>query len=251
MNKDTDRSLRVALVTGGGGALGSATGTELAKRGFHVYLLDADGARAESAAQSIVSKGYVATGKQLDVTDHAAAQILIGGIASVHGGIDVLVNMAGVNRTASFMKISTTDLEDTFRSHVHGTINCMQAAAASMRDRSYGRIVNVSSIASLGSVGGGSYGAAKGAIESLTKAAAIEFGARNITVNCVAPGLIAAGMNLDTPKDFQDAGVMRTPMKRNGTANEVAFAISFFTAPEASFVTGQTLFVDGGISLGF
>jgi len=241
----------VALVTGGAGALGAVTGALLARRGHTTYLLDADGARADAVAAGLAGQGLAVRGRALDVTDAAACSALIAGIAAEHGGIDVLVNMAGVVRNAAFSRITAEDFERTLRTHVHGTLHCMQAAGAAMRERQYGRIVNISSIAALGSVGGGAYGAAKGAIESLSRAAAIEWAPRGITVNCVAPGLIAAGMTLGVPKEFQDAGVARTPMKRNGTAEEVAHAIAYFASPEASFVTGQTLFVCGGLSIGF
>jgi len=227
------------------------TGALLARRGHTTYLLDADGARAEAAATGLAGEGLAVHGRALDVTDAAACSALIAGIAAEHGGIDVLVNMAGVVRNAAFSRITAEDFDRTLRTHVHGTLHCMQAAGAAMRERQYGRIVNISSIAALGSVGGGAYGAAKGAIESLSRAAAIEWAPRGITVNCVAPGLIAAGMTLGVPKEFQDAGVARTPMKRNGTAEEVAHAIAYFASPEASFVTGQTLFVCGGLSIGF
>ncbi|KVN35023.1 hypothetical protein WJ63_36805 [Burkholderia pyrrocinia] len=127
----------------------------------------------------------------------------------------------------------------------------MQAAGVAIRERQYGRIVNIRSISSLGSVGGASYGAAKGAIEAMSRAAAIEWAPRGITVNCVAPRLIAASMTLGVPKDCREAGVARTPMERNGTPEEVAYAIAFFTSPRASVVTGQALFVCGGLSIGF
>jgi 3-oxoacyl-[acyl-carrier protein] reductase len=109
----------------------------------------------------------------------------------------------------------------------------------------------MSSVAVLGSLGGGSYGAAKGAIEGLSRAAALEWAGRGITVNCVAPGLIDAGMFQTTPPQFREEGIARTPMKRAGTAQEVADAIAFLASPEASFITGQTLFVCGGLSIGF
>lgn len=164
---------------------------------------------------------------------------------------ETLINMAGVVRTAAFSRITDEDFELTFKTHVSGTMHCMRAISPIMRDQQYGRIVNISSIAALGAIGGGSYSAAKGAIEALSRVAAVEWATRGITVNCVAPGLIAAGMNLNVPQDFQEAGIAKTPMKRNGTAEEVAHAIAFFASPEASFITGQTLFVCGGISVGF
>lgn len=247
-----NRRKKVAVVTGGAGALGVVTGAVLARRGDIVYLLDADAQRAEKQAQILADSGLAVKGRRLDVTDAAACLAVIADIAGEHdGAIDTLVNMAGVVRNAAFSRISSEEFNLTLDTHVKGTLHCMQAVGPIMREKQYGRIVNISSIASRGSVGGGAYGAAKGAIEALTRTAAIEWATRGITVNCVAPGLIAAGMTLGVPKEFQDAGIARTPMKRNGTAEEVAHAIAFFGSPEASFITGQTLFVCGGLSAGF
>jgi len=246
-----DEQRKLALITGGAGALGVVTGEVLARRGHMTYLLDADGDRAAAAAGKLAGQGLRVQGRALDVTDAAAATTLMDSLAEQYGGIDVLVNMAGVARNASFAKISEADFNLTMRTHVNGTLNCMQAVAASMRRRKYGRVINISSVAALGTVGGGAYGAAKGAIESLSRVAAIEWAQHGITVNCVAPGLIAAGMFLRVPEEYQKDGIERTPMKRAGTAEEVADAIAFFASLGASFVTGQTLFVCGGLSVGF
>lgn len=242
---------RVVLVTGGGGALGSTTGRAFAQRGYLAVLIDASAERAQAAADALQREGLNALARAADVTDVGAVRSAVETIVAEHDGIDVLVNMAGIVRNAAFGKITAKDFDLTMRTHVAGTFNCMQAAVPAMRARGYGRIVNISSVAALGSVGGGAYGAAKGAIESLSRAAALEFASRGITVNCVAPGLIAAGMFLTTEKHFQDAGIARIPMKRPGTAEEVAECIAFLGSPQASYVTGQTLFVCGGLSTGF
>lgn len=242
---------KVVLITGGGGALGGAAGRAFAQRGYRAVLIDASEERARAAAAALQRDRLSALALTADVTDAAAVRSLVESIAAEHGGIDVLVNMAGIVRNAALGKITAEDLELTMRTHVTGTFNCMQAAVPAMRALGYGRIVNISSVAALGSVGGGAYGAAKGAIESLSRAAALELAPRGITVNCVAPGLIAAGMFLTTEKHFQEAGIARIPMKRAGTAEEVAQCIAFLGSPEASYVTGQTLFVCGGLSTGF
>lgn len=241
---------RVALVTGGGGGLGAATCRVLASKGFYVMVCDADGPRADECAAGLLGESLRARAVRLDVTDQSAVTRLTDALANEFGRIDALVNMAGIVRNALVTKISDQDFELTLATHVKGTLNCMRAVAPKMRSAGYGRIINISSVAVRGSVGGGSYGAAKGAIEGLSRSAALEWATHGITVNCVAPGLINAGMFLAGPQEFQRSGIERTPMKRAGTAEEVAECIAFFASPQASFVTGQTLFVCGGLSIG-
>jgi 3-oxoacyl-[acyl-carrier protein] reductase len=120
-----------------------------------------------------------------------------------------------------------------------------------MRAHGYGRIVNTSSIAFRGTVAGGSYGAAKGAIEGLTHSAAIELAPHGITVNCVAPGLVDAGIFLSTPEEYRQELIERVPMQRLGTPADIAACVAFLASEEAGYITGQTLTVCGGLSLGF
>jgi 3-oxoacyl-[acyl-carrier protein] reductase len=163
----------------------------------------------------------------------------------------VAVNLAGVLRNQLVAKIDDDDFALVMRTHLGGTLNVMRAALPGMRANRYGRIVNMSSLAARGSIAGGAYGAAKGAIEGLTRSAAMECARDGVTVNCVAPGLIAAGMFLTVPELYQEESAARIPMGRPGDAAEVAAAVSFLASSEASYVTGQTLRVCGGLSLGY
>lgn len=246
-----DQQKRIALITGAGGGLGVATSRALAECGWHVVIGDMDRGRADAAVAALRADGLDAIGAAVDVSDRGAVETLVAGIIEQNGRLDALVNMAGVARNDLLAKIRDEDFDLTIASHVRGTLNCMRACIPIMRRQNYGRIINMSSVASRGSLGGGAYGAAKGAIESMSRAGALELATSGITVNCVAPGLIGAGMFLTTPKHYQDRGIERTPMKRAGTPQEVAACIVFFASAEASFVTGQTLFVDGGLSVGF
>lgn len=242
---------RIAVLTGAAGGLGVAASRALGKTGVKVVMTDMALDRADAAAAGLKAEGIDAVGAGLDVTDRAAVERFIAGIVEAHQRLDILVNLAGVVRNDYITKVKDEDFELTFTSHVKGTLNCMRAALPIMRKQKSGRVVNMSSIAALGSLAGASYGAAKGAIESMSRVAAIESAKEGITVNCVAPGMIAAGMFLTTPEQYQAVSIERTPMKRAGTAEEVAHCIAFFASPGASFITGQTLFVCGGLSVGF
>jgi 3-oxoacyl-[acyl-carrier protein] reductase len=185
------------------------------------------------------------------VSDRAAVEEAVRSIVDSHGRLDIVVNLAGVIRNQLLVKIEDDDFDLVLATHVRGTLNTMRAAIPHMRERGYGRIVNTSSLAARGSIAGASYGAAKGAIEGLTRSAAIEVARYGITVNCVAPGLIAAGMFLTVPQSYQEESAAKIPMQRLGLPEEVAACVSFLASPAASYVTGQTLLICGGLSLGF
>jgi 3-oxoacyl-[acyl-carrier protein] reductase len=185
------------------------------------------------------------------VTRAAEVEALVGSLLEAHGRLDVLVNLAGVIRNELLVKVKDESFALVMATHVHGTLNTMRAALPPMRERQYGRIVNMSSVAARGSIAGGAYAAAKGAIEGLTRSAAMESARAGVTINCVAPGLISAGMFLTVPEDYQRERAARIPVGRAGTAEEVASCVAFLASAEASYVTGQTLPICGGLSLGF
>lgn len=253
MSPDSESSGRreVALVTGSAGGLGRACCAALAATGAHVVAADLDGTAAEDLAAELRAEGAGASGLGLDVRDPRAVDTAVAGIVSEHGSIDVLVNLAGALRNQVLAKIDDDDFELVLATHLKGTLHTMRAAIATMRANGYGRIVNMSSVAARGSVAGSAYGAAKGGIEGLTRSAAMEVARDGVTINCVAPGLVNAGMFLTVDKGYQAEVTERIPMRRLGEADEIASCVTFLTSRAASYVTGQTLVVCGGLSLGF
>jgi 3-oxoacyl-[acyl-carrier protein] reductase len=234
---------RVGLVTGAAGGLAPAVCAELARRGVRVLAADIDGPGAEQAVRAVGGARAV----ELDVTDVGAVSAFVSSLER----LDIVVNLAGLIRRAALLDVTNADFLAVMRTHAEGTLNTMRAAVPLMRARGYGRIVNTSSIAVRGTVNGISYGAAKAAIEGISRNAALELAAHGITVNCVAPGLIDAGMFLTTPDETRAAFGARVPMRRLGTPADIAAAVGFLASEDAGYVTGQTLTVCGGLTLGF
>lgn len=238
---------RVAVVTGAGGGLGPACCAELAARGMTVIATDVDPAAAADVLDRLQVAGEAAA---LDVTSESDVDRLVGGIVQRHGRLDVLVNMAGILRNARLVKLDDESFKLTLDIHVLGTMHTMRAAARVMTQAGYGRIVNASSVASRGAFAGASYAAAKGAIESLTRTAALELGPKGVNVNAVAPGMVDSGMFRTVPEDYQQEQIARIPLGRPAQPEEVAACVGFLASGKASFVTGQILAICGGSTVG-
>lgn len=251
MNSDDGERRQVALVTGATGGLGRTCCAALVATGTHVVAVDLDEAGAHELAAGLRRDGGSASAFGVDVCDRKAVEAVVAKTVEANGAIDVVVNLAGKLRNQILVKIEDHDFDLVMATHVKGTLNTMRAAIPAMRANGYGRIVNMSSIAARGSIAGSAYGAAKGAIEALTRTAAMEVARYGITVNCVAPGLISAGMFLTVDKDYQNSVADRIPMGRLGAPEDVASCVKFFASREAGYVTGQILVVCGGLSLGF
>ena len=238
------------MVTGAAGGLGRAVCKALAGRGHAVLATDVDFERAAAMAAELTSDAAPVVASALDVTDRAAVDAVVARAVDENGRLDIVVNLAGVLRNQLVVKIDDDDFAVVMATHLNGTLSTMRAALPHMRKRNYGRVVNVSSVAVRGSIAGGAYGAAKAAIEALTRSAALEAATHGVTVNCVAPGVVDAGLFRSVPADFQAEQEGRVPMRRAGEPAEIAACIAFLASPEASYVTGQTLFVCGGLSIG-
>jgi len=216
---------RVAVIIGGGGDIGSVICRTFAAKGIQVVISDYDAAKAESCAEALRQMGaepFIANG---DNTSKSETQKICDAVAGKFKRVDILVNSQGSVHNELLFKLTEKAWRQTMSIHVDSTLNSMMAFGPLMRAQNYGRIINMSSIAVPGSLAGSSYGAAKGAIEGLSRTAALEWARYGITVNCVAPGLIGTGMFLTTPQQFQNSGIERTPMRRAGKPEEVAETI--------------------------
>jgi 3-oxoacyl-[acyl-carrier protein] reductase len=242
---------RVAIVTGAGGGIAAGVSGALSRQGMHIVAVDIDGPRAEAAAQVLVAAGGDAIALVADARHEASASAAVETAFDHFRRIDVLVNLAGLMRNAMMHKVTDEDFMAVLESQALGSLHFMKAVTPHMKQLGYGRIVNMSSIAARGTIGGVSYGAAKGAIEAMTKSAALELAPRGVTVNCVAPGLVNAGMFLTTPEEYRQHMVARIPVGRMATTDDVAAAVRFLASTEAGYITGQTLTVCGGLTLGF
>jgi 3-oxoacyl-[acyl-carrier protein] reductase len=225
---------KTAVVTGGAQGIGAATAALLRDQGAHVVVLDL------KAADGVVA---------CDVTDKAAVDEVFAGI----GRIDILVNNAGITRDNLLFKMPYDEWSAVLNTNLTSMFLCCQAAQKVMVPARYGRIVNLSSRSALGNRGQANYAAAKAGVQGLTATLAIELGPYNITVNAVAPGYIATPMTAataervgSTAEEHQAAVADRTPLRRVGRPEEVAAVIAFLASDEASYVSGQTLYVNGG-----
>ena len=241
-----------ALVTGGSRGIGRAVCLALAARGMRVAVNYAgNAAAAEEVVQACLQQGAPdAFAVQADVSDAEQVRALVAAVSERWGGVDVLVNNAGITRDGLLMRMSEQDFDAVLATNLKGAFACMQAVMRLMMKQRWGRIVNLSSVVGLrGNLGQANYAASKAGLIGMSKSAAKELASRGITVNCVAPGFIETDMTAVLPESVRTALLGQIPLARLGAAEEVAAAVAFLASPESAYITGQVLCVDGGMAM--
>ena len=241
---------RIAVITGASRGIGRAIALRLAKDGRHVVLV----ARTESALNdvkhSIEANGGSASVVAADISNASAFAAAIEKIAADHGRLDILVNNAGITKDGLALRMSDEDWNSVISTNLTSAFVAIRAAARAMMKGKFGRIVNIASTSGVvGNAGQANYAAAKSGLIGLSKTIARELGGKNITCNVVAPGYIETDMTNDLPQQVKDHVMGLIAVKRFGTVDDIAAAVSYATSDEAGFFTGQTLIVDGGMTM--
>ena len=238
---------QVALVTGASRGIGAAIALELAKKGLKVIgtATSDDGAAKISQALAAYPR---CVGKNLNVNDVAAAEVLIDNIVKEHGSLQVLVNNAGITRDMLAMRLKDDDWDAVLDTNLKAVFRMSRAVMRTMMKQRYGRIINITSVVgSSGNAGQSNYAAAKAGVAGMTRALARELGSRNITVNCIAPGFIETDMTASLSEDQQKALLGQIPLGHLGKPQDIAHAVAFVASPQAAYITGQEIHINGGM----
>jgi 3-oxoacyl-[acyl-carrier protein] reductase len=239
---------QVAVITGGARGIGLGIATVLADAGARVVLADLDLDAAEQSAERLRARGLAADGMAADVTDRASVDALAARVAAAYGRIDILAANAGIYPSTELAEIDDAIWDRVMDINVKGALHAVQACLPHMLERGYGRIVMSSSITGpiTGQAGFAHYGASKAALLGLMRSVAVEVATRGVTVNAVMPGNVETPGLGDTSEEHRTRMLSAIPMGRFGTPEDVGYAVRYLASPEAAYMTGQTLVIDGG-----
>ena len=238
---------QVALVTGASRGIGAAIALELAQKGLKVIGTATSDEGAAKIGQALAAFPGC-TGKNLNVNDVTAAEALIDAIVKEHGGLQVLVNNAGITRDMLAMRLKDDDWDAVLDTNLKAVFRMSRAVMRTMMKQRYGRIISITSVVGAsGNAGQSNYAAAKAGVAGMTRALARELGSRNITVNCVAPGFIETDMTAGLPEEQQKALLGQIPLGHLGKPQDIAHAVAFVASPQAAYITGQEIHVNGGM----
>jgi 3-oxoacyl-[acyl-carrier protein] reductase len=246
---------KVAIVTGSGSGIGRATALRLAKEGASVVVCDVNQAGVDTTIEMI---GDHACGVVGDISNRADAQRMVDTALEKHGRLDILINNAGITRDGLTVRVKDGEIkmmsdeqwDAVLTVNLKGTWLMAQLAAVPMIKQNGGRIVNTASISANGNVGQANYSASKAGVIGLTRTLALELARFNIAVNCVAPGAVNTPMTETIPDKVRTAVIEQIPFKRMAEPDEIAAVHAFLASDDASYLTGQVIWVDGGVSIG-
>ena len=241
---------KIAIVTGSGRGLGAATAIKLATQGANLVVNDLNEGSAKEVAAQIEKLGRKVLVNQSDVSDLKSANELVEQTKSHFGRVDILVNNAGITRDAMLLKLTEEKWDEVIRVNLKGPFNMGQACARVMKDQNYGKILNLSSVAYLGNVGQTNYSASKAGVVGMTRTWAVELARYNINVNAIAPGIIDSVLTQQIPPEVKEKFMQKIPLKRIGRPEDIAELISFLVSDSASYITGQCIHIDGGLTAG-
>lgn len=241
---------RVAIVTGSGQGIGEGIARVLAEAGAKVVINDLVPEKVDDVVADFGAAGFEAVGHAADVATVEGVESLIAAALEAYERVDILVNNVGMARDGWLVKMSEEDWDTVLTVNLKSQFLCCRAVAPHMMDQKSGRIINISSRAWLGGPGQANYAASKGAVISLTRTLALEMARYGITANCIAPALVDTPLFRDLKDEVQERLIKTIPAGRLGTPEDLGHAALFLASDEASYVTGQTLYVCGGRSLG-